>query len=151
MQTCLRQHKEQNQDKEWEAKRGCRVRSLLSVFKLHSPILPSYSYTLIGRLHVVTPSALLPATCPIRNSILSLPLSSRICFILGSLIRLPDLILPALHITPSRTALLVSRENSTKKATNTVLLHSVPNQVVLDIDLWLWSEDQLTIIKILSL
>jgi len=73
-----------------------------------------------------------PTTSPTVNLILS----SRICFILGTLICLPDLIFPALHITPSRTALLVSRENSIyKKPSSIALLHPVPNQVVLDLDL----------------
>lgn len=64
-------------------------------------------------------------------------LSSRICFILGTLICLPDLIFPALRITPSGTALHVSRENSIyqKKPPSIVLLHPIPNQVVLDLDL----------------
>lgn len=118
--------------------RGPRVRSLLSVFmKLKPSIPPSYNYTLLERFHASMLSALLPATSPIWNLILSLPLSSRICFILGTLICLPDLIFPALHITPSRTTLLVSRENSIykKKPSSIVLLHPIPNQVVLDLDL----------------
>lgn len=108
--TCLHQHKEQGQDRQSESRNReyryihCFLCSWIKAFS-------SAQLHYVRKVSSSMLSALLPATSPTWNMIPSLPYSSRICFILGTLICLLDLVFPTLHITPSRTTLLVSREN----------------------------------------